>query len=65
WVRWDEESSFIDLCRGLRALHNFTTKEEAERILTYAALYGDYDLIVKLHHLLWARSSLSSANPLR
>ncbi|MEM4925783.1 MAG: hypothetical protein QW448_04545 [Thermofilaceae archaeon] len=65
WVRWDEESSFIDLCSGLRALHNFTTKEEAERILTYAALYGDYDLIVKLHHLLWARSSLSSANPLR
>jgi len=65
WARWDEESSFIDLCRGLRELHNFATREEAERILTYAALYGDYDLIVKLRSLLWARHSLSSVNPLR
>ncbi|MEM4562960.1 MAG: hypothetical protein QXI55_03470, partial [Thermofilum sp.] len=65
WARWDEESSFIDLCRGLRELHNFATREEAERILTYAALYGDYDLIVKLRSLLWARHSLSTVNPLR
>ncbi|MEM4455636.1 MAG: hypothetical protein QXT28_13040 [Thermofilaceae archaeon] len=65
WARWDEESSFIDLCRGLRALHDYATREEAERILTYATLYGDYDLIVKLRSLLWARHSLSSVNPLR
>ncbi|MEM3944534.1 MAG: hypothetical protein QXJ59_10660 [Thermofilaceae archaeon] len=63
--RWGEESSFIDLCRGLRALHDYTTREEAERILTYAALYGDYDFVVKLGPLLRVYGSLSSVNPIR
>lgn len=62
WSRWNDESSFIELFDGLRALCEFTTREEAERVLTYAALFGDFDLIVKLGPILRAHGSLRSIN---
>lgn len=65
WSRWNEESSFIALCDAVRMMFNFVTREEAVRILTYAALYGDYDFIVKLKPFLWAYGSLNAINPHR
>lgn len=64
WSKWYDVRWFIELCNGLKTLSSCTSKDEAERVLVYATLFGDYDFIIKLEPLLLKYRSLRTLSSL-